>query len=79
MQVVKYFKTKKEFGQYQLSKKDQAHMEDETKPRYTQESQTHRMAWVGRDLKDNLVPTSSEWERTSPTRPCCSEPHPAWP
>lgn len=38
MQVVKYFKTKKEFGQYQLSKKHQAHMEDETKARYTQES-----------------------------------------
>lgn len=36
--MVKYFKMKKEFGQYQLSRKLQAHREDETKVRQTQES-----------------------------------------
>lgn len=46
VQVVKYFKTKKEFGQYQLSKKLQAHMDDETKTRQTQESDSQNgLGW----------------------------------
>ena len=35
------------------------------------------MVRVGRDLKDHLVPTPLPWAGTSPTRPGCSELHPA--
>ena len=41
--------------------------------------ETHRIVWVGRDLKDHLVPTPSPWAGTPSTRPGCSKPHPAWP
>jgi len=34
------------------------------------------MVWVGRDLKDHLVPTSLPWAGTSSSRPGCSKPHP---
>jgi len=37
------------------------------------------MVWVGRDLKDHLVPTPPPWAGTPSTRPGCSELHPAWP
>ena len=37
------------------------------------------MVWVGRNLKDHLVPTPLPWTGTSSTRPGCSEPHPTWP
>ena len=37
------------------------------------------MVWVGRDLKDHLVPAPLLWAGTSSTRPGCSELHPAWP
>jgi len=31
------------------------------------------MVWVGRDLKDHLVPTSLPWARTRSARPDCSK------
>ena len=37
------------------------------------------MVWVGRDLKDLLVPTPLLWAATPSTRPGCSKTHPAWP
>jgi len=37
------------------------------------------MIWVGRDLKDHLVPTRLPLTGTLPTRPGCSKPHPTWP
>jgi len=37
------------------------------------------MVWVGRDLKDHLVPIPLPWAGTSSTRPGCSQLHPAWP
>jgi len=37
------------------------------------------MVWVGRDLKDHLVPTPLPWAGTPSTRPGCSKPHPTWP
>ena len=37
------------------------------------------MVWVGRDLKDHLVPTPLPWAGTPSTRPGCSKSHPAWP
>jgi len=42
-------------------------------------SQNHRMVWVGKDLKDHLVPTPLPGAGTSSTRPGCSEFHPTWP
>jgi len=42
-------------------------------------AQNHRMVWVGRDLKDHLIPTPLPWAGTSSTRPGCPKPHPAWP
>jgi len=33
------------------------------------------MVWVGRDLKDHLVPTPPPWAGTPSTRPGCSKPH----
>ena len=43
----------------------------------------HRMASVGRDFKDHLVPTSLLWAglptTKSPTSSGCPEPHPTWP
>lgn len=38
----------------------------------------HRMAWVGSNPKDHLVPISLSWEGTPSTRPGCSELHPVW-
>ncbi|GAB0189020.1 centromere protein C [Grus japonensis] len=38
----------------------------------------HRMVWVGRDLKDHLVPTPLPWAGTPSTRPRCPKPHPTW-
>ena len=35
------------------------------------ESWNHRMVWVGRDLKDHLVPTPLPWAGTSSTSPGC--------
>jgi len=43
------------------------------------ELQNHRKVWVGRDLKDHLLPTPLPWAGTPCTRPGCSEPHPTWP
>jgi len=37
------------------------------------------MVWVGRDLKDHLVPTPLPWAGTPYTRPGCSKPCPTWP
>ena len=37
------------------------------------------MVWLGRDLKDHLVPTSLPWTGTSSTRLGCSELNPTWP
>jgi len=34
------------------------------------------MAWVGRDLKDHVVPSPLPWAGTPSTRPVCSKPHP---
>ena len=42
-------------------------------------SQSHRVVWVGRDLKDHLVPTPLPRAATSSTRPGCSELHPTRP
>ena len=42
-------------------------------------SQNHRMVWIGRDLKDHLVPTFRPRAGTPSTRPRCSKPHPTWP
>jgi len=42
-------------------------------------SENKRMVWVGRDLKDCLVPTPLPWAGTSSTRPRCSKHHPTWP
>ena len=42
-------------------------------------SQNDRMVWVGRDLKDHLVPTPLPWTGTPSTRPGCPKPHPTWP
>ena len=40
-------------------------------------SQNHRVVWVGRDLKDHLVPPPLQWAGTSSTRPvCCSNAQP---
>jgi len=39
---------------------------------------SHRMAWVGRDLKDHAVPSFPPWAGLPPTRPGCPEPHPTW-
>lgn len=40
--------------------------------------ENHRMGWGGTDLF-HLVPAYSRQVGTSPTRPGCSETHPAWP
>jgi len=49
----------------------------------TASSKNHRMAWVGRDLKDRESPTPlpKAGPPTSPfnTRPGCPGPHPTWP
>jgi len=37
------------------------------------------MVWVGRDLKDHLVPTPLPWAGAPSTRPGCSELHSNWP
>jgi len=37
------------------------------------------MVWVGRDLKDHIVPTSLPWAVTLSTTPGCSNLRPAWP
>jgi len=37
------------------------------------------MVWIGRDLKDHLVPTLLPWAGTPSTRPGCSDLHPTWP
>lgn len=42
-------------------------------------SWNHRMAWVGRNLKDHLVSTPLRWTGTPFTRPGCSGPHPTCP
>jgi len=47
--------------------------------RRIKESQNHRMVWVGRDLKDHLVPTPLPWAETPSTKPRCSKPHPTSP
>lgn len=39
----------------------------------------HRMPWVGRDLRDQLVPTPPPWAGTRSTKPACSKPHSTWP
>jgi len=36
------------------------------------------MVWVGRELRDHLVPTPLPQSGTPPTRPGCSKPHPTW-
>jgi len=46
---------------------------------YFIDSLNHRMVWVGRDLKDHLVPTTLPWAGTPYTRPGCSELHPTCP
>ena len=38
----------------------------------------HRTVWVGRDLKDHLVPPPLPRTRTPSTRLGCSKPHPTW-
>ena len=47
------------------------------------ESHNHRMAWVGRDLKDHESPTplpqAGPLTSTCNTRPGCPGPHPTWP
>ena len=47
------------------------------------ESQNHRMAWVGRDLKDHeaptLLPKAGPPTSMFNTRPGCPGPHPTWP
>ena len=50
-----------------------------TKPRMPIHCNYHRMVWVGRDLKDHLVPPPLPWAGTPSTRPGCSKPHPTWP
>ena len=35
--------------------------------------------WVGRNLKDHLVPTPVSWTGTPSTKPGCSKPCPTWP
>lgn len=42
------------------------------------ESQTHRMVWVGGGLEDHLVASSLPWEGTSSTRPNCSRSYLTW-
>lgn len=42
------------------------------------QSQNHRMASVGRDLKDLLVPVPLPWAGMPPTRSCCLGPHLTW-
>jgi len=46
-------------------------------------TQNHRMAWVGRDLKDHEPPTrlpqAGPPTSTCNTRPGCPGPHPPWP
>jgi len=42
-------------------------------------SQTHRMAWVGKDHNDHVVPTPLLCAGVPTTRPGCPEPHPVWP
>ena len=37
--------------------------------------ENHGMVWVGRDLKDHLVPPPLPWAGTPSTRPGCSKPH----
>ena len=37
------------------------------------------MVWVGRDLKDHLVPTPLPWAGTLSAKSGCSKPHPTWP
>lgn len=41
--------------------------------------QNHRIAWVGGDLQDHLVPNSLPWTGTLPTRPGSSGLYPIWP
>jgi len=36
------------------------------------------MAWIGRNLKDNLVPTPLPWAGLPTTGSGCSDPYPAW-
>ena len=38
--------------------------------------QNHRIVWVGKDLKDHLVPVFLPWAGTPSTRPGCSKTHP---
>jgi len=42
-------------------------------------TENHIMVWVGRDLKDHLLPAPLPWAGTPCTRPGCSELHPTWP
>jgi len=37
------------------------------------------VVWLGRDVKDNLIPTIPPEAETPSTRLGCSKPHPAWP
>jgi len=34
------------------------------------------MVWIGRDLKNHLVPTPLPWSGIPSARPGCSKPHP---
>jgi len=43
------------------------------------ELQDLRMVWVGRHLKDHLVPTPLPWTGTPSTTSGYSQSHPAWP
>jgi len=43
------------------------------------ESYNHRTVWLGRNLKDHLVPTLLPWAGTPSTRSDCSKPRPTWP
>ena len=44
-----------------------------------EESECHRMVWVGRDLKAHLVPMPLLQAGTPSTSPGCSERRPTWP
>lgn len=37
------------------------------------------MFWIGRGLKDDLIPTPLPWAGAPSVTPGCSKPHPVWP